>query len=235
MWINSISVDRTDANYMLLSVSNFEAPSIFFSASGGAAWTDVSTNLEEYPDGSGDGPSVRWVEILNHDGIRYYFAGTSVGVFYTTEMKALFTEWHQTGAEVIGNMPVDMIVSRDEDGLVVVATHGNGMYSTHVGSMIETAAEGRPELPTGMTLLQNYPNPFRGSTTITFTLDESSVVSLEVYDALGRRVARPIDGRRMAAGRHEAIWDAGNVSSGRYAYRLTVGGKVLARTAVVTR
>jgi hypothetical protein len=48
-------------------------------------------------------------------------------------------------------------------------------------------------------------------------------------------VARPIDGRRMAAGRHEAIWDAGNVSSGRYAYRLTVGGKVLARTAVVTR
>lgn len=235
VWINSIAVDRGDADHMLVCLSNYEAPSIFFSHNGGVSWTDISGNLEENPDGSGAGPSVRWVEILNYEGTRYYFAGTSVGVFYTTELKAFLTEWRQTGAEAIGNVPVDMVESRDEDGFVVVATHGGGVYTTHVGSLIETAVEDRPELASRSSLFQNYPNPFSGSTAIAFTLDAPAVVSLEVFDGLGRRVVQLIDAERMAAGRHEAAWNASNLPSGRYVYRLRAGERVETRTAVVAR
>ncbi|HUF10032.1 MAG TPA: T9SS type A sorting domain-containing protein [Rhodothermales bacterium] len=235
VWINSIAVDRQDGDHALIAISNYESPSIFFTTNGGGHWSPAGGNLEEFPDGSGSGPSVRWVEILNHQGTRYYFAGTSVGLFYTTELRPVITEWYRTGTETIGNVRVDMIDSRDEDALVVVATHGNGIYSTNVGSTAPVAAEESPQIPAGPSLSSNYPNPFSGSTTIAFTLDGASEVTLEVFDALGRRVTRLIDAQRLGPGRHTQVWDAGDLPSGRYVYRIEAGKMVEVEVATLVR
>jgi hypothetical protein len=71
-----------------------------------------------------------------------------------------------------------------------------------------------------VSLRQNYPNPFRGSTTIEFAVDEQTHSHLAVYDLLGREVAVLVDGR-LAAGVHRAVWNATDVSHGVYLYRLT--------------
>ena len=71
-------------------------------------------------------------------------------------------------------------------------------------------------------LRPNYPNPFNPVTKIGYTLSVDSEVSLIIYDLLGREVARLIDGEQMA-GTHLISWDATNVSSGIYFYRLTAG------------
>jgi hypothetical protein len=234
-WINSIAVDRQNANYVLVAVSNYESPSIFFSKNGGEFFSDVSGSLEEFPDGSGGGPSVRWVEILNYKGTRYYFAGTTVGLFYTTEIRPVITEWHRVGAETIGNVRVDMIESRDEDGLIVVATHGNGIYSTNVSSLAPVAIENVPEVPSAPILATNYPNPFSRSTTIAFTLSEPSAVSLEVFDLLGRRVVTLVADDVLAPGRHERVWNAADLPSGEYMVRLRAGETLTSGTAVVAR
>ncbi|MCK9280523.1 MAG: T9SS type A sorting domain-containing protein [Melioribacteraceae bacterium] len=72
------------------------------------------------------------------------------------------------------------------------------------------------------TLKQNYPNPFNPTTEIMFTLPRSGHVSLKVYDLLGREVVTLVN-KELSGGSHKIIFDASNLSSGIYFYRLQNG------------
>ena len=85
-----------------------------------------------------------------------------------------------------------------------------------------------PELPAELELAQNYPNPFNPATVISYALPEQTQVRLAVYDMLGRTVAVLVDGQQ-APGRYDVTWDASNLSSGVYIYRLEVAGRTLTR------
>jgi uncharacterized protein (DUF1501 family) len=76
--------------------------------------------------------------------------------------------------------------------------------------------------PTGFSLEQNYPNPFNPTTVFSCQLPVASMVRLVVYDILGREVAVLIDGE-MPAGRHSVTFDARDLASGVYLYRLEAG------------
>ena len=73
--------------------------------------------------------------------------------------------------------------------------------------------------PVGFELAQNFPNPFNPSTTIQFTLPQDDVVRLKVYDASGREVQTLVNGR-TSKGTHSVQFNAANLSSGVYLYRL---------------
>jgi hypothetical protein len=88
--------------------------------------------------------------------------------------------------------------------------------------------------PARFLLHQNYPNPFNPSTTIRYELPERSHVTLAVFDALGRQVATLVKGE-VEAGYHDVNFDATNLASGVYLYRLTAGGYVQARRLVYLR
>jgi beta-lactamase superfamily II metal-dependent hydrolase len=75
-------------------------------------------------------------------------------------------------------------------------------------------------LPAGYTLSQNFPNPFNPSTVIKFQIPDASVVTLKVYDLLGREISSLVNGQ-VEAGNHEAVWNADKYPSGIYIYRLT--------------
>jgi hypothetical protein len=68
-------------------------------------------------------------------------------------------------------------------------------------------------------LEQNYPNPFNPSTTIRFSIPVETEVRLNVYNTLGQEVAEIINGR-LKEGYHEVDFDAVNLTSGIYFYRL---------------
>lgn len=72
------------------------------------------------------------------------------------------------------------------------------------------------------TLNQNYPNPFNPSTTIKFAIPQSEFVTIKVYDILGKEITTLIN-EELNAGSHTKIWDAKNLSSGVYFYKLQAG------------
>jgi hypothetical protein len=77
------------------------------------------------------------------------------------------------------------------------------------------------KLPATFSLYQNYPNPFNPSTTIEFDLPTASQVSLKIYNILGEEVVT-LFSDRLTAGSYNYQWDASNMASGVYLYRLFV-------------
>lgn len=93
-------------------------------------------------------------------------------------------------------------------------------YFTILGWSMQAEA---PSLPEEFSLTQNYPNPFNPSSTILYELPERAEVTLSVYNMLGQRVALLIDGE-VQPGRHEAVFEASNLSSGNYIARFSARG-----------
>jgi len=77
-------------------------------------------------------------------------------------------------------------------------------------------------LPNLTRLNQNYPNPFNASTLIKYELHQQSNVRINIYDILGRKIAT-IQDRLQPAGNHQVIWNAEDVSSGVYFYKIQAG------------
>ena len=85
---------------------------------------------------------------------------------------------------------------------------------------------GNSGVPEAFTLAQNYPNPFNPSTTIKFALPRAAKVGLKVYNVLGQVVATLVNGN-YAAGTFNVQWNASQLASGVYFYRLTADGNVI--------
>ncbi|MDA1028006.1 MAG: T9SS type A sorting domain-containing protein [Bacteroidetes bacterium] len=83
-------------------------------------------------------------------------------------------------------------------------------------------------------LSQNYPNPFNPATSIRFSIPTSSPVRLEIYDTLGRRIKVLIN-NELSKGWHEVSWNANDLSSGTYFYRLSVGTQSITRSMLLLR
>ena len=75
------------------------------------------------------------------------------------------------------------------------------------------------DVPSEFALHQNYPNPFNPKTTIAFDVPRASRVRLTVFDLEGRELCTVLD-EKLPAGRHKVSFDAGNLASGLYLYRL---------------
>ena len=95
-----------------------------------------------------------------------------------------------------------------------------------------TTSEGGPAA--AAFALSNAPNPFRSGTTVRYTLEEPSDVTLSVYDALGREVAM-LDSGLQTAGEHTADWSAAGVAPGVYIVRLQAGGATASHRVSVVR
>lgn len=97
-----------------------------------------------------------------------------------------------------------------------------------------TRVEDNLQLPLTVRLLQNYPNPFNPTTTISFTLDRASFVTLKVYDLQGKVVARLVNDMKQS-GTHDIPFNASTLSSGLYIYELQLGTQRLARKMLVVQ
>jgi len=138
---------------------------------------------------------------------------TGTGVFLRT--KPAVGDFNQDGF-------YDVAITKQFDGRDALVSSRVLIFSPH--SEIQVASEIELENPLEYRLSQNYPNPFNPSTTIEFRLGESSIVTLKVFDVLGREVATLVNNQKLSAGVQNVQFDATSLASGVYIYRLEAGG-----------
>ncbi|MXW63688.1 MAG: S8 family serine peptidase [Bacteroidetes bacterium SB0662_bin_6] len=101
-------------------------------------------------------------------------------------------------------------------------------------SMADPLSSSAVELPTETALLGNYPNPFNPETTIRYMLPQTGKVHLAVYNLLGHEVAVLVD-ESKPAGHHATRFEAGNLPSGAYLYRLQTQDRIMAKTMILVK
>lgn len=136
---------------------------------------------------------------------------------------------------VIENMPASATLNEENnqffwivddlnpDPMIYTVTDHGLSYSTTISFISGELAvqnETNQEVPDQIQLHQNYPNPFNPNTTISYELPENSEVRVQIFDMLGRQVAELVH-QTLAAGSYSVSFDAQELSSGVYFYRLS--------------
>ena len=128
-----------------------------------------------------------------------------------------------------------------EVGVHTFAVHVPAADASAPASVLEVQVRVTPAVAQAATaaedavvLFQNAPNPFSGSTTVTFSVPRATPVVLDVIDGTGRRVRHLADGV-FEAGRHRVAWPAENLPAGVYTVRLPTDQTVQVRRAAVVR
>ncbi len=127
----------------------------------------------------------------------------------------------------------------------VVQIPGSYLYQCEVhapemsGSFTATAAtavddKASPTQPSVFQLEQNYPNPFNPSTRITYSVAETSPVSLRIFNAIGEEVSTLVTGIQEP-GSHEVDFDGTGLPTGMYLYRLEAGGSTATKRLILLR
>ncbi len=101
-------------------------------------------------------------------------------------------------------------------------TGNHGVWRRPVSELVDAVTSTQSTKPGLFSLDQNYPNPFNPNTVISYQLSVNSYVTLKVYDILGRELETLVSGRQTA-GYHSVSFDASDLRSGVYFYKLQAG------------
>ncbi len=230
-FVASIDIDPDNADHVMVTFSNYDVQSLFHSTDGGSTWTAVGGNLEEYPDGSGNGPSIRCTKKLFYQGKKIIFAGTSCGLFSTTELKGDSTVWTKEGASTIGNVIIDMIDTRPTDGFIAIGTHGNGVYSAYFNPSAGI------EETTGYQSLQIgnvFPNPAQGKASVDVHSKNYSRLKTTLFSNTGEMVTIFPD-KNICPGNQQLSLQFGNLPAGVFYLVFEDGKENFVRMVIVAR
>jgi hypothetical protein len=119
-YISCIAVDPLAENHIVVTVSSYGVSSVFETHNAGALWTNIEGNLPDMP--------IRWVVFKPGDSTQAVLA-TELGVWSTNLLNGSSTNWQPSNTG-LANVRCDMIKVRASDKMMIVATHGRGLYSS---------------------------------------------------------------------------------------------------------
>ncbi|HRE11426.1 MAG TPA: T9SS type A sorting domain-containing protein, partial [Ignavibacteria bacterium] len=198
--------DVVDVNVRIDTVLHTWDSDLTFNLRRGAA----NVNFISAVGGSGD----NFIgTVLNDSATTPISSGTApfTGTFQPSSPLSALNGQTLNGSWVLG---IDDAVSGDSG--VLKAWCIQVTYRTLVGGI------GTIEIPNYYSLAQNYPNPFNPTTSIKFSVPKAVNVSLKIFDVLGREVATLVNEVKQP-GFHTADFNASNMASGIYFYRIDAG------------
>ena len=207
-WAKSI-VDMAawpDGNSEVLIATYLDG--IYRSPDAGITWQKINEIKEPLGDAVG---------ILPPLGVFAAGGGTVDGVWRNSfyQLKSDGT-WERILPHIFQRFIVLSLAKFDNQRLLIGTNDGLLLMTFNTTSVEEPAA------PISYKLNQNYPNPFNSSTTISFSIPTYEFVTLKVYDVLGREVATLVN-ENLSAGSYSYNFDASNLTSGVYLYKLQAG------------
>ena len=226
-WVWS-GTDRAHSGYLIVppsgaNVASWSGGSGTWGYVGNGKWWDISAttahvlgNPAQSPAGAnagagtydfaisvspGTGGNVVLFTLSNEDG-SYYFASSA-----STPVASATDKFNSIGFAINNS-----------------TTTALKLYEVTVdrGEPINKVGDAEPQLPKVYALRQNYPNPFNPTTTIEFDLPKQSDVKLVVYDIMGHKITELVSGK-LNAGYHKFNFNAANLSTGIYFYKIQAG------------
>ena len=156
------------------------------------------------------------------------FAGTNDrGVFRSSNNG---TSWTQVNSGLSDSTVMSLAVSGTN---LFAGTWGGGVWRRPLSEMI-TSVQHKSEIPFHFRLEQNYPNPFNPSTIIKFAITSNQFVQLKIYDVLGREVASLVN-EEKPSGSYEINFNAAQLSSGIYFYKMQAGSFVQIKKMILLK
>lgn len=224
MCVKSLAVNGTDV--FLGQGTGKLSDGVFRSTNNGTSWTPV---LQAIPP---TGPVMALLVAHDGTGKSYLLAGSAErGVFLSSNGGE---NWIQINSGLADTVVYSLGVFGDSAGaaLILAGTASGRIWKQPLSRLTDVADIVTP--PAGFTLSQNYPNPFNPTTTIRYALPHRSHVLLTVYNTLGQQVATLVNGD-VDAGYHSVQFNANNLASGVYFYRLQAGSFVETRHLLLLR
>ena len=199
---------------------------------------------ESFEDTNGDGAWTGEVTLGERiDGWEYDVYEANNSVLFTTvnwpnpldpdtsllvEFNMLISPDAETGDVALAISNILMIDFLGNPGVEGVGS--DGVFTITSGGLVSDDAI----LLSDFSLHQNYPNPFNPNTTIRFEVETHRHATLHIYDITGRVVKTLVD-EQLQPGEYEVQWDASNVASGVYFYRLHAGDRQITRKLVLLK
>jgi spore coat protein CotH/photosystem II stability/assembly factor-like uncharacterized protein len=184
-----------------------DSGTVITSSDRGATWQNVSVPFDI---------NLKDIFLMSNQSI--YVVGDGGKIFYTNNGGA---SWYSQYSADSHNLTAVTFV--DSSYGIAVGNDGTVLKTTETATL--TGFRGTlADIPNEFKLYQNFPNPFNPTTHFGFRISGFGFVNLKVYDLLGREVATLVNEVKQP-GEYTVRWDASNLSSGVYFYRLTVGDK----------
>lgn len=152
-------------------------------------------------------------------------SGTIVRILFDVETSEV--------ENLLQQLSLTNISANDSGGDEIVVEAGKPQNVTSIEE------PGFGQIPAAFQLYQNAPNPFNPSTRISYDLSESNAVTVEIFDALGRRIRTLVDAQQTA-GRHSVVWNGRDdhnmqVPSGVYVFRIQAGPHAESRKMLLVK
>lgn len=198
-----ISVQKTGNRVYAVKSSG----GVILSNNNGSTWADKNNGITDL--------NITSLSAIYGD---YAYTGTHSGIFFTSNAGASWSLINQ------GLSSTDVVSLAGNDSYVFAGiTEGRVWKKNQVGAADNNSVTDSKwnSAPGQFALYQNYPNPFNPSTSIKFDIPSSGNVSLIVYDMQGREVTQLVNGY-TAAGSYDVSWNASDISSGIYIYKLVM-------------
>jgi photosystem II stability/assembly factor-like uncharacterized protein len=222
-----------------LFVSTFNSPELLRSSDKGTTWRAVYQGKSSLPVSGGDGVLFAAVEsgiirstdegrtwhlqqfAFNNTKAQKLYSDNNGKYYITTQNPDLYYSddecetWNSVWDGLSRAMIWDILFSGDQ----VFLASDRGIWKNTSGFTVSSAEESNYR---SFSLFQNYPNPFNPSTTIKYSVSETGVVTLSIYDLLGSEVIKLLE-EEKPAGEYELKWNASGYPSGVYFIRMQAG------------
>jgi photosystem II stability/assembly factor-like uncharacterized protein len=220
--VRSMSISTVDTGIVLTGLFQNTTTNggVFLSTNGGGSWTKIQTGLPNI-----SGALVRSALIRPGSNTEFYLGydgSTSTGVWRTTNQGQSWTNF--SGGALLATYIVRALAFRTAaDSTVYAGVAGTTGFGVYEYTYIPVGVSGKNgKIPKDFALYPNYPNPFNPVTNIQYDIPKVSDVSLKVYDISGREAAALVNENKLP-GSYNVTFDASNLSSGVYFYKLSAG------------
>jgi photosystem II stability/assembly factor-like uncharacterized protein len=178
---------------------------VYISTNNGTNWTSANSGLPNYP-----------VYSLATSGTNLFAGSDGGGVYLSTDNGA---SWTSVSSDLMDLGVHTLIIN---GGNLFAGCDTSGIWCRPLSQMITAVDDNESNLPNIFSLSQNYPNPFNPSTVIKYSLPAESFVTIKLYDLLGREIKTLVN-EDKTAGSYSYTFNASDLSSGIYFYRMEAG------------